>query len=469
MGLLQAGIGALSGVLADQWREYFYCDSMPENVLMTKGVKRTGSRNANTKGEDNIITNGSIIAVNEGQCMMIVEQGAIVEFSAQAGEFVWDNSTEPSIFYGNLSDNLKSTWEILKKRFTFGANPAKDQRIYYFNTKEIIGNKYGTANPVPFRVVYNNIGAGLELEVSVKCFGEYSYKITNPMLFYKNVCSNVTDSYTRDRIDSQMRSEMMTALQPAFARISDMGIKYSSLPGHTTELAQCLNEELSAKWRDLRGIEMVSLGISSIKASDEDEQRIKELQQSAALRDPTMAAAYLASSQGAAMQNAAKNEGAGPAMAFMGMNMAGSAGGMNTQNLYAMGQQQAAQQPAPAPANGWTCACGNVVSGNFCPNCGAKKPEPKPAEGAWKCSCGATASGKFCPECGKPKPAEEAGWTCSCGAVNKGKFCQNCGAKKPADAPLYKCDKCGWEPEDPKNPPKFCPQCGDPFDESDIK
>ena len=259
MGLLQAGIGALSGVLADQWREYFYCDSMPENVLMTKGVKRTGSRNANTKGEDNIITNGSIIAVNEGQCMMIVEQGAIVEFSAQAGEFVWDNSTEPSIFYGNLGDNLKSTWEILKKRFTFGANPAKDQRIYYFNTKEIIGNKYGTANPVPFRVVYNNIGAGLELEVSVKCFGEYSYKITNPMLFYKNVCSNVTDSYTRDRIDSQMRSEMMTALQPAFARISDMGIKYSSLPGHTTELAQCLNEELSAKWRDLRGIEMFPL------------------------------------------------------------------------------------------------------------------------------------------------------------------------------------------------------------------
>ena len=168
MGLLQAGTGSLGGVLADQWREYFYCDSMPENVLMTKGVKRTGSRNANTKGEDNIISNGSIIAVNEGQCMMIVEQGAIVEFSAQPGEFVWDSSTEPSIFYGNLSDNLKATWELLKKRFTFGANPAKDQRVYYFNTKEIIGNKYGTANPVPFRVVYNNIGAGLELEVSVK-------------------------------------------------------------------------------------------------------------------------------------------------------------------------------------------------------------------------------------------------------------------------------------------------------------
>lgn len=445
MGLLQAGIGALSGVLADQWREYFYCDSMPENVLMTKGVKRTGSRNANTKGEDNIITNGSIIAVNEGQCMMIVEQGAIVEFSAQAGDFVWDNSTEPSIFYGNLSDNLKSTWEILKKRFTFGANPAKDQRIYYFNTKEIIGNKYGTANPVPFRVVYNNIGAGLELEVSVKCFGEYSYKITNPMLFYKNVCSNVTDSYTRDRIDSQMRSEMMTALQPAFARISDMGIKYSSLPGHTTELAQCLNEELSAKWRDLRGIEMVSLGISSIKASDEDEQRIKELQQSAALRDPTMAAAYLASSQGAAMQNAAKNEGAGAFAAFAGINMAQGMGG-NVGNLFQMGQQQQYQQPVQQPAQ-----------------------QPAPAANGWKCECGAVNTGKFCMECGKPQPKAE-GWTCTnCGAVNKGKFCMECGAKKPDSAPLYKCDKCGWEPNDPKNPPKFCPQCGDPFNDNDVK
>ena len=449
MGLLQAGIGALSGVLADQWREYFYCDSMPENVLMTKGVKRTGSRNANTKGEDNIISNGSIIAVNEGQCMMIVEQGAIVEFSAQAGEFVWDNSTEPSIFYGSLSDNLKASWELLKKRFTFGANTAKDQRIYYFNTKEIIGNKYGTANPVPFRVFYNNIGAGLELEVSVKCFGEYSYRMTNPMLFYKNVCSNVTDSYTRDRIDGQMRSEMMTALQPAFARISDMGIKYSSLPGHTTELAQCLNEELSAKWRDLRGIEMVSLGISSIKASDEDEQRIKELQQSAALRDPTMAAAYLASSQGAAMQNAAKNEGAGAFAAFAGINMAQGMGG-NVGNLFQMGQQQQQyQQPVQQPVQ--------------------QAAPAAPAANSWKCECGAVNTGKFCMECGKPQPKAE-GWTCTnCGAINKGKFCMECGTKKPEAAPLYRCDKCGWEPNDPKNPPKFCPQCGDPFNDNDVK
>ncbi len=448
MGLLQAGVGSLSGVLADQWREYFYCEAMPEDVLVTKGVKRSGKRDSNTKGSDNIISNGSIIAVNEGQCMMIVEQGAIVEFSAQPGEFVWNNSTEPSIFYGGLGEGLKASWEILKKRFTFGGDTAKDQRIYYFNTKEIVGNKYGTANPVPFRVVYSNIGAGLELEVSVKCFGEYSYKVTNPMLFYKNVCGNVTADYTRDRIDSMMRTEMMTALQPAFARISDMGIKYSSLPGHTTELAQCLNDELSAKWRDLRGIEMVSLGISSIKASDEDEQRIKELQQSAALRDPTMAAAYLASSQGAAMQNAAKNEGAGAFAAFAGINMAQGMGG-NVGNLFQMGaQQQYQQQPQQQYQQ-------------------PQQPQQTPANG-WKCECGAVNTGKFCAECGKPQPKAE-GWTCACGAVNKGKFCPECGAKKPEGALLYKCDKCGWEPEDPAHPPKFCPQCGDPFNEGDIK
>ena len=473
MGLLQAGIGALSGVLADQWREYFYCDSMPENVLMTKGVKRTGSRNANTYGEDNFFTSGSITAENEGQCMMCVEQGAIVEFSAQAGEFVWDNSTEPSIFYGNLSDNLKSTWELLKKRFTFGANPAKDQRIYYFNTKEIIGNKYGTANPVPFRVVYNNIGAGLELEVSVKCFGEYSNKITNPMLFYKNVCGNVEKEYTRDELDSQLKTEFVSALQPAFGRLSELELRPNQIVTHNTDLENAMNTALSEKWGELRGLKVVSIALGSVTLPDEDADMIKQAQRAAIMRDPTMAAATLVGAQADAMKTAAGNQ-AGAMTGFLGMGMAMNAGGgMNAQNLFAMGQQQQqqaqqAQQAAPAPG-GWTCACGASVNGNFCPNCGAKKPEPQPAAGAWKCSCGATASGKFCPECGAPKPADEAGWTCSCGTVNKGKFCQNCGGKKPEGAPLYRCDKCGWEPADPKNPPKFCPECGDIFDDKDIK
>ena len=468
MGLIKAIGGAVGGVMADQWKEYFYCDALPNEVLVRKGQKRTSGRSSNTKGEDNIISKGSVIAVADGQCMAIVEQGKVVELCAVPGEFIFDSSTEPSIFAGDLGTSIVDTFKTIGKRFTFGGDTAKDQRVYYFNTKELVGNKYGTPSPVPFRVVDER--AGIDIDIGIRCFGEYSYRRSNPILFYTNVCGNVAQDYKRSEIDSQLKSELLTALQPAFARISEMGIRYSALPGHTTELSNALNQELSSKWHDLRGIEIVSFGVSSVKANEEDEQMIKEMQRNAAFMDPTRAAAHLVGAQASAMQSAASNPNAGPAMAFMGMGMAGAAGGMNTQNLYAMGQQQQAQQvqqAAPA-ADSWKCACGNTVSGNFCPNCGAKKPEPKPVEGSWKCSCGATANGKFCPECGKPKPADD-GWTCSCGAVNKGRFCQNCGAKKPEGAPLYKCDKCGWEPEDPKNPPKFCPQCGDPFNDGDIK
>ena len=465
MGLIKAIGGAVGGVMADQWKEYFYCDALPNEVLVRKGQKRTSGRSSNTKGEDNIISKGSVIAVADGQCMAIVEQGKVVELCAVPGEFIFDSSTEPSIFAGDLGTSIVDTFKTIGKRFTFGGDTAKDQRVYYFNTKELVGNKYGTPSPVPFRVVDER--AGIDIDIGIRCFGEYSYRLSNPILFYTNVCGNVAQDYKRSEIDSQLKSELLTALQPAFARISEMGIRYSALPGHTTELSNALNQELSSKWHDLRGIEIVSFGVSSVKANEEDEQMIKEMQRNAAFMDPTRAAAHLVGAQASAMQSAASNPNAGPAMAFMGMGMAGAAGGMNTQNLYAMGQQQQAQQAAPA-ADSWKCACGNTVSGNFCPNCGAKKPEPKPAEGSWKCSCGATANGKFCPECGKPNPADD-GWTCSCGAVNKGRFCQNCGAKKPEGAPLYKCDKCGWEPEDPKNPPKFCPQCGDPFNDGDIK
>ena len=471
MGLIKAIGGAVGGVMADQWKEYFYCDALPNEVLVRKGQKRTSGRSSNTKGEDNIISKGSVIAVADGQCMAIVEQGKVVELCAVPGEFIFDSSTEPSIFAGDLGTSIVDTFKTIGKRFTFGGDTAKDQRVYYFNTKELVGNKYGTPSPVPFRVVDER--AGIDIDIGIRCFGEYSYRLSNPILFYTNVCGNVAQDYKRSEIDSQLKSELLTALQPAFARISEMGIRYSALPGHTTELSNALNQELSSKWHDLRGIEIVSFGVSSVKANEEDEQMIKEMQRNAAFMDPTRAAAHLVGAQASAMQSAASNPNAGPAMAFMGMGMAGAAGGMNTQNLYAMGQQQQAQQAqqvqqaAPA-ADSWKCACGNTVSGNFCPNCGAKKPEPKPVEGSWKCSCGATANGKFCPECGKPKPADD-GWTCSCGAVNKGRFCQNCGAKKPEGAPLYKCDKCGCEPEDPKNPPKFCPQCGDPFNDGDIK
>ena len=485
MGLIKAALGATGGVLADQWKEYFYCEAIPSDVLAVKGRKKATGRSSNKHGDDNIITNGSVIAIADGQCMLIVEQGKVVDVCAEPGEYTYDMSTEPSIFSGDLGDSVKSVFENIGKRFTFGGEAPKDQRIYYFNTKELTGNKYGTPSPVPFRVVDQR--AGIDLDIGIRCFGEYSIRLKNPLLFYTNVCGNVSEDYKTENIAGQMKTELLTALQPAFAKISEMGIRYSALPGHTLELADALNEQLSGKWRDLRGMEIVSFGVSSVKANEEDEQMIKELQRNAAFMDPTRAAAHLVGSQGDAMKAAAANTGAGPAMAFMGMGMAGQAGGMNAQNLFQMGQQQQMQQQQlemqqqqmqmqqqaaqTAPAvQGWTCSCGQSgITGNFCPNCGSKKPEPKPAGDSWKCVCGATATGKFCPECGSPKPAvADDGWTCSCGAVNKGKFCSECGAKKPAGVPQYKCDKCGWEPADPQHPPKFCPECGDPFDDGDI-
>lgn len=437
MGLLKAGVGALKSVLADQWRDYFYSEALAPDVLATRGVKKVTGRSSNTKSDDNIISNGSIVAVNDGQCMLIVEQGKVVEVCAEPGEFVYDTSSEPSIFYGNLGENIKNSFSTFGKRFGFGGDTAKDQRIYYFNTKEIIGNKYGTQNPVPFRVVDKNIG--LDVDISVRCNGEYSYKIVDPVLFYTNVCGNITGTYLRSEIDSQLKAELLSALQPAFAEISEMGIRYSAVPGHASELCEILDRELTEKWQNIRGLKIVSVAMNSITAPKEDEDMIKNLQKTAVMRDPSMAAAHLVTSQGEAMVGAANNENAGSVMAFAGMNMAAQAGGMNAQNLFEMA------------------------------NANKEQKQPDSADGSWVCSCGQKnkAAAKFCSECGTPKPAD--GWTCSCGAVNKGKFCSECGKAKPAGAFLYRCDRCGWKPEDPANPPKFCPECGDPFDENDRK
>jgi len=469
MGLIKAGIGAAGGVLADQWKDFFYCESMDKDVLVKKGSKRTGKRSSNTKGDENIISNGSVVAVADGQCMMIVEQGKVVEVCAEPGEFVFDTSTEPSIFVGDLDEGIDRTFEAIGKRFTFGGDTGKDQRVYYFNTKELVDNKFGTATPIPFRVVDTNIG--LDVDVSVRCNGSYSYRIADPILFYTNVCGNVASEYRREEIDSQLKTEFLTALQPAFAKISELQIRPSAIPGHVLELADAMNEALTKKWSQLRGLEIVSVGVNQVTLPPEDSEMIKQAQRTAIMRDPSMAAATLTGAQADAMKMAASNEN-GAMMGFMGMGMAAQAGGMNAQNLFAMGhQQQAAQQTAPSPApaqNSWKCSCGATATGKFCPECGAKKPEPVQA-GAWKCKCGATATGKFCPECGSPKPVDTDGWTCSCGAVNKGKFCPNCGAKKPAGVPMYRCDKCGWEPDDPAHPPKFCPECGDVFDDNDMK
>ena len=433
MGLIKAGLGALGGTLADQWKEYFYCDAMDSETLAVRGRKRTGSRSSNTKGNDNIISNGSVIAVADGQCMMIVEQGKIVEVCAEPGEYTYDTSTEPSIFYGPLGKGILDTFKTVGKRFTFGGDTGKDQRVYYFNTKELIDNKFGTPNPVPFRVVDSKIG--LDVDVSIRCSGVYSYKIADPLLFYTKVCGNITQDYTRDELDGQLKTEFISALQPAFAKLSALELRPNQIVAHNTDLENAMNQALSVKWGQLRGLQVVSIALGSVTLPPEDAEMIKQLQRTAVMTNPMMAGATLVEAQAEAMKAAAANQ-AGAMTGFMGMGMAVNAsGGVNAQNLFAMGQQ-------------------------------AKQPEA--SVGGWKCSCGAVGTGKFCTECGAPKPSAE-GWKCSCGAVNKGKFCPECGSKKPEAAPLYRCDKCGWEPEDPHNPPKFCPECGDIFNDSDKR
>ena len=406
MGLIRAAVGAIGGTLADQWKEYFYCDALDAGVLVAKGEKKVSGRSSNRRGEDNIITDGSHIAVAEGQCMMIVEDGRVIDVCAEPGAYTYQSETSPSVFGGALTSGLGGIAQEMWRRFEFGGGTGRDQRVYYFNIKEIPGNKYGTPNPVPFRVVDYNIG--LDVDISIRCNGEYSYSIVNPMLFYTNVCGNVEHVYTRDQIDSMLKSELLTALQPAFAKISEMGIRYSALPGHTMEMADALNEVLSKKWTQTRGIQVFSFGINSVTASKEDEEMIKQLQKSAVMRDPNMAAATLAGAQADAMRAAASNKN-GAMSGFMGMGMAQQAGGVNLQNLYAM-VQQSTVQPTRQPADRQDTA---QASG----------------DNTWTCECGTLNTGKFCPECGKAKTIKE--WTCECGTLNTGKFCSECGKPRP--------------------------------------
>ena len=464
MGLIKAGIGALGGVMADQWKEFFYCDSLENDVLMVKGSKRVGGRSSNTKGSDNVISNGSGIAVADGQCMIIVEQGKIVEVCAEPGEFTYDSSTEPSIFSGKLGDTIKETFKTIGKRFTYGGDTGKDQRVYYFNTKEILDNKFGTPNPFMFEVANKRLG--LYRSVQVRCNGIYSYRITDPLLFYTKIAGNVGDEYRREEIDNQLKTEFISALQPAFAMLTELELRPAQIPAHTTELKDALNKALAVEWTQRRGISVESIALNPITLTEEDMKKINQMEDAATYgSNAFMMAGRMAESTANAMEAAASNK-AGAMTGFMGMGMAMNQGGNNAaQQFYNMGVQQ---QQAKQQENGWACSCGKTVVGNFCPECGAKKPEPE-NKGAWRCSCGTTATGKFCPECGAKKPADTEGWTCSCGTVNKGKFCSECGAKKPADAVQYRCDKCGWEPEKGVQPPKFCPECGDPFDNNDIK
>ena len=469
MGLIRAATGAVGGMLADQWREFFYVEALPQTVLMAKALKRTTGRSANRKGNDNIISNGSIIAVADGQCAIIVEQGRVVELVAEPGEFVWDSSTEPSIFYGSLGANIKNSFQTIGRRIGFGGDTAKDQRVYYINTKELLENKFGTPNPIPFRVVDRNIG--LDIDTAIRCSGVYSYRIADPILFYTNVAGNVVDDYQRATLDTTLKTEFVSALQPVFAQISTQEIRPSAIPAHAQEIAQLMDNELSEKWKNLRGFDVVSVALNPITLPPEDAEMIKQLQRQAVLRDPGMAAASLVGAQSDAMIAAGSNPG-GAMMGFMGLCMAQQAGGMNAQQLFEMQAQQQAQQQQMAQQQAQPQQFAGPQAGGHAQAGPAGQAGPARSTGSaagpgagdtWTCQCGkADNYGNFCTNCGAPKPAPVAAetWTCQCGkADNYGNFCTNCGAPKPAPVALAPtCPQCGQQASSPDA--RFCTTCG---------
>ncbi|MCR5536414.1 MAG: SPFH domain-containing protein [Succinivibrio sp.] len=427
MGIIQAALGATLGTLADQWKDYFICESIEREVLVVRGTKLVTGRSSNRFGSDNIITEGSGIVVSDGQCAVIVDQGVVTNLIAKPGLYTFESSAEPSIFCGELNEQrLRLVFETMWERFKYGGAPGRDQRVYYFNLKEIMDNKFGTAVPIPFRVVDKNLG--LDVDVSLRCHGVFSFKIVDPISFYTNVCGNVANQYDVQELQGQLKTEFIAALQPALARLSELEIRPYALPSHTQELCEVLNQELAKKWSQLRGISVVSVAINSITLPDEDAKLIKQKQFSAINKDPKMAAAVLTEAQAQAMQTAAANSG-GAIQGFMGMGMAAQAGGMNAADLYKLGAQEHGGQTAA----GWRC------------------PE-----------CGALSQGKFCPQCGKPKPETKETWTCSCGTVNSGKFCSECGKPRP-ESTVHKCAKCGYTVSAGEKLPKFCPECGAPF------
>ncbi|MGN0809396.1 MAG: SPFH domain-containing protein [Christensenellales bacterium] len=440
MGLIKAGIGALGGTLADQWKEFFYCESLPNNVLMRKGEKRVSGRSSNTKASDNVISNGSGVAVADGQAMIIVENGKIVEFCAEPGEFTYRTDLEPSIFTGKLGDSIKATFKELGKRFTYGGEAAKDQRVYYFNTKEILDNKFGTANPIIFEVVNKRIN--MSRTVQIRCNGVYTYVISDPIKFYTRLCGNVDYEFTRDQIDGQLKVEFIDALQPALGALAEQELRPAQIPAKANELKTAMNDALRQEWIENRGISVGKIALNPITLTDDDMKKINEMEDAASVgSNPFMMAGRMTNATADAMQTAAGNS-AGAMTGFMGMGMVGMGGqgGFGAaQNLYNMGaqqqQQQAQMQQAQMQqtqqqpqAGGWTCpTCGKSVVGNFCQECGTKKPAP--ASG-WTCTqCGQAVTGNFCPNCGTKKPA--ADWICpNCGKTVTGNFCPDCGTKR---------------------------------------
>lgn len=419
MGIIRAAAGALGGTLADSWLEYITAGEMGANTVMTKGVQVTrGKRGSNRKGTPDVISNGSRIEVGPNQMMILVDSGRIVDYTAEEGCYEVFLSSSPSMFNGELKDSVRETFE----RFKFGGQPGKSQQVYFINLQEIRGIRFGTRNALQYFDGFYNA------ELFVRCHGSYSVKITDPLKFYMEVAPRNAENLTFDDLGDQFNAEFLTALQAAIGQMAVDGVRISALPSKSMELSKYMATVLDEDWTQSRGLDICAVGLSSISYDEESKALINMRNQGAMMSDPTVREGYVQSSIAKGLQSAGANTaGAGQAFMAMGMGMQGagnfmsSASATNAQQMQNAQQQQAAAQPA---AGGWTCGCGTTNTGNFCTNCGGKKPEPA---GSWTCTCGTSNTGNFCTNCGGKKPEANGSWTCSCGTVNTGKFCTNCG------------------------------------------
>ena len=420
MGIIKAVAGAVGGGLADSWLEVIEPDNMTDTTVAVPGVQVSNKRSSNKRGTNGVISNGSVIHVYPNQMMLLIDGGRIIDYSAEEGYYQVYLSSAPSMFNGELKASVKETFSRIK----FGGQPSASQQVVYINLQEIKGIKFGTRNPLQyFDNMYN-------AELFLRCHGMYSIKITDPLKFFAEAIPRSGGRVDINDINEQYLSEFMTALQAAINQMSVDGVRISTLPSKGMELAKYMSNVLDSEWNESRGMEICSVGISSISYDDESKELINMRNKGAMLSDPGVREGYVQGSIARGMEAAGSNK-AGAAQAFMGMGvgMQGAGGFMNTAsqtNMAQMAAQQQAQQNA-ANAGGWTCSCGKVNTGKFCAECGKPKPAPS---GSWKCQCGAENTGKFCSECGKPKP-DDGKWVCSCGSENTGKFCAECGKPKP--------------------------------------
>ena len=362
MGLLKAAHGAVHSVLQEQWKEFFCCSALPDDTLLVRGRKRIGARSANDRADDEVVTNGSVICVADGQCVLVVKQGKVIDVCTEPGEHIFEDPEQ---------GGLKGFFREVGNRIAFGGGDIQPTvyRVYYMNTKEITGLAFRTDSPVAVRM--RDERTGLDLDVSASVSGCFSYRVSDPVKLYRTIIGNVSGRFTRDRLTGHLRSELMKYLQPAMEQLTAEGVRPYQLTGHVPELCAALREKMNGGWCGEHGVELWSLAVDGCSVQEAD--TVQSAQSAAILRDPDMAAAKLTQAVSEAMGAAA------------------AAPGPKTPPPAVLMRQ-------PPKGSAWRCACGTVSDRAFGPDCGRPRPEE------WICVCGSRNTGRFCRDCGEKRP-----------------------------------------------------------------